>query len=245
MFDTSKVLEATSTIADGNMSFTFGNDAAVVKNRTQFLATHELSHEITHERVICMACTNGARIQVVDATSTGTGAKCQAEMLEAEILVTRERGLALMVLTADCIPASFYDPVQQVIALAHLNRKTIAHDLAQKTVGFLREQFGTDPTDLLVHFGPHIHATSYIYPLPLTDPTPPQLTRFITEQDGNAYIDITTAHRQQLIDSDIPPENISVSPVDVGISPEHFSHYRTQHDPSHPAGRLATILVLR
>lgn len=239
MFD-EKILTATSTTVDGNMSFRFGDEESVVENRQRFLE----KNGIAFQNHICMKCNHGMHLVAVTRESDGIGAKTQEKMIEAEVLATNEKGLALMLLTADCIPATFYDPEHEAIALAHLNRHTIAHSLAQKTVRFLRETYDTDPTKLLVHFGPHIKKESYRYPLPLPDPTPPQLAPFVHKESSAAVIDMTAAHKAELINEGVPERNIEISPVDTGTSPEHFSYYRSKHDPTSPNGRLATIAML-
>jgi copper oxidase (laccase) domain-containing protein len=165
-------------------------------------------------------------------------------MLQSEVLITQEKNLALMLLTADCIPAIFYDPVQKIIALAHLNRKTIAHDLAQKTVDFLRERFKTNPADLLVHFGPHIKKESYYFPIPLAEKPKTQMAPFIEERDSIAYIDLTSAFLHQLEVSGVTKDHVTISDIDTGKSDQHFSHVRTQRNLQYPLGRLATIAML-
>ena len=232
---------ATSTVADGNMSFRFGDEKSVVANRERFLE----KHGIGFENHICMKCNHGMHLAAVNRDSRGVGAKTQEDMIEAEVLATNEKGLVLMLLTADCIPATFYDPEHEAITLAHLNRHTIAHSLAQKTVRFLRETYGTDPTKLLVHFGPHIKKESYRYPLPLPDPTPPQLAPFVHEENGAAVIDMTAAHKAELLNEGVPEQNIEISPINTATSPDHFSYYRSKHDSVYPDGRLVTIAMLR
>lgn len=235
------VLIETSIVADGNMSFRFGNAEEVIQNREAFVR----KLNIPVNRYICMGCSQGDTILAVTSASEGIGAKTQEKMIEAEALATNEKGLALMLLTADCIPATFYDPENEAIALAHLNRHTIAHSLAQKTVRFLCEQYDTDPKKLLVHFGPHIQKESYRYPLPLPDPTPPQLAPFVYEDNSAAVIDMTAAHKAELLSEGVLEHNIEISPIDTATSPDHFSYYRSKHDPTYPDGRLATVAMLR
>lgn len=233
---------ATSTVADGNMGFRFGEHKDVVENRAQFLAKHGVSYE-NH---ICMACTQGSIITNVNISNYAAylGAKTPEAMLESEVLVTQEKDLALMLLTADCIPGVFYDPVREVIALAHLNRHTIAHDLAQKTVSFLREHYGSKAADLRIHFGPHIQVNSYCFSLPLTSDPPPQLADFVLKQGDTVKIDLQGAFKHQLIKAGVVRDHITVSTSDTATSQQHFSHYRAKHDTAYPEGRMATIAML-
>lgn len=235
------ILCQTSTVADGNMSFRFGEVAEVVENRRRFLS----ENGVDFAKHLCMACDNGETILAVDSSHQGVGGTTQASMPTAEVLFTCETNFALMLLTADCIPASFYDPVQQVIALAHFNRHTIAHTLAEKTVGWFREHYHSNPEDILVHFGAHIQTTSYSFSLPLDNNPPTELQDFVMKQGAEVIIDLKGAFTHQLTQTGIQKKNIAVSDSDTATSDRCFSHYRSKHDPSHPTGRLATILMLR
>ncbi len=234
------IVSATSTIADGNMSFLCDEQPSVIKNRGQFLA----QHCVPFAQHVCMACNNGQTILAVTSNTPGVGAEGHSKMPNAEVLVTRETNLALMLLTADCIPASFYDPVQKVIALAHLNRHTVAFNLAQKTVAYLQQHYQSQSTDLLVYFGPHIQVDSYQFPLPLDTPPAAQLADFVMKQNDQVKIDLQGAFKHQLIKAGVPKTNITVSASDTGQSDRYFSHYRSTRNSDHPAGRMATILMM-
>jgi copper oxidase (laccase) domain-containing protein len=183
----------TSTVAHRNMSFRAGANQEVVENRTAFLA----QFGIAYKEHIAMSCDHGEIITLVDETHESVGATDPEQILQSEVLVTQKKHLALFLLTADCQPMSFYDPVTQTIALAHISRKTIVQKLIQKTVQFLQSELGVEPTNLLIHIDPHIKKESYVFPLPLSEDTP-ELKECIEEKDGNAFIDLIKASLQQL-----------------------------------------------
>lgn len=240
MESSKNILVKTSIIADGNMSARFGEQKSVIENRTSFLK----QSGIDFSNHIPMRCNHGNNIVAVDHTTLNADALKNNEMVDAEVLVTHEKNLALLLLTADCIPGVFYDSVQGIIALAHMNRKTIAHGIAQKTVRFLCEQYNSNPSNLEVYFGPHIKKESYVFPLPLTQETPYQLADFMETIDSAVHIDMTKAFIQQLAKTGVAENQIEVSTIDTGVSQNHFSHYRTSRDITHPAGRLATIVMI-
>lgn len=231
-----KILYTTSTVADGNMSLKLADKNEVECNRARWLKTLGISLE----NFCLMRCDHGEKIVSVSRHDFLTDVEP-----EAEVLMTNELGLALGLLTADCIPAVFFDPVNHAIALAHLNRRTIAHDLAKKTLAKMYESYGTHPADVLVHFEPHIHAASYQFPAPLTEPTPPLLTPFLIEQNGMVAIDFAAAHKQQLVDVGVQEENISMSSADVATSPDYFSYHVSKTNPNKPTGRHLTIVMLK
>jgi hypothetical protein len=235
----SNILCETSTRADGNMSFRIGATQNSLGNRKQFL----MDIGIDFQDHISMKCDHGAEISVVTSDTIGAGATTQEDMILAEVLVTQEKGLALMLLTADCLPVSFYDPVTQTIALAHFSRETIANLLPQKTISFLREQFDIDPPNLLIHVGPHIHTSSYSFPAD-THTIQSNLLPFTKEKPERMYVDLISACKHQLTQFGVSLENTTVSEINTATSSDHFSHYasRTQNAPE---GRIATVLMLR
>ena len=58
---------------------------------------------------------------------------------KADAIITKQRGVALAMSSADCIPMMFYDPVQQVIGIAHVGWRGGARGLAAATVNAMRE----------------------------------------------------------------------------------------------------------
>ncbi len=149
-----------------------------------------------------------------------------------------------MLLTADCVPAIFYDVPNTAIALAHLNRKTISHHLAKKVIQKMTEEFDTDPHKLMVWFEPHIHASSYSFTPPLNEAAP-ELEKYMYEKDGKIHVDFARAHVYQIIESGVKENNITVSNIDVGLSDSYYSHTKSKTDSSRPQGRYATLATLK
>lgn len=227
----------TSTTVDGNMSFRFGTQAEVTTNREAFLQTHK----ILPTQTVCMQCDHGEQIVIVTRENL-VSVSNECASLPAEVLVTQEKNVALMLLTADCLPVSFFDPVTKTIALGHFSRQTIAQMLPQKTISFLQEHFKIHSKHIIVHIGPHIHATSYQFPLPLLTKAP-ALAPFITDTNGYASIDLVSALNYQLIEAGVALRNVAISPIDTATSPQHFSHFRSVSEDA-PQGRLATVCMM-
>ena len=225
------------------MSFKFGPAEIILSNRQNYLKKLGLSYE----QCVAMACDNGSQIIIMDNNNLATyqNASAQKDMLLSEVLITNKKNLPLMLLTADCIPATFYDPIKKIIALAHFNRHTIGNDLASKTITTLKEKFGVKPTDLLINFGPYIHTESYVFDLPLDTQPPTQLTDFVLKKDDQVQIDLRSAFIHQLTKAGATKTNITTSPSNTGNSSQYFSHYRSTRDQTYPTGRMATVLMLK
>ncbi len=229
----------TSTVTDGTMSFRSGDTNTVARNRLAFLK----KCGIESEKYVPILCDHGETIVEV----TGTNAKTvtvDSQEVRAEVVVTQEKNLPLFLLTADCIPMSFYDPVTETIALAHVSRVTLGKSLPQKTVGFLWDTLAVQPENLLINIGPHIKKESYKFALPLA--TVDQiLAPHIYEAARYAHIDLLGASMRALTQSGIHKENIHISDIDTATSEHHFSYYRMKKMGDDTKPRIATILMLR
>lgn len=83
----------------------------------------------------------------------GDGAK-------ADAMVTRQRGLALGILTADCAPILFADTANGIIGAAHAGWKGALGGIAEATVAAM-VALGAEPARIIAAVGPCIGRDSY------------------------------------------------------------------------------------
>lgn len=79
---------------------------------------------------------------------------------KADALVTDRPGIALGILTADCVPVLFVDPVARIIGAAHAGWKGAATGVLEATIAAMTA-LGADPVRMLAGIGPHIGWDSY------------------------------------------------------------------------------------
>lgn len=258
------LLLATSTKADGNMSFEWGSREEVLQNRKAFLEKHTLKFE----DCVFMDLEHGDEVAVVGDSDKG-------KVLTADALITNAPNVALFLMTADCLPLALHDPEKGVIALVHLGWKSSDLGLAAKTIETMTREFGSDPKTIKVSIGPGIHKESYLVENP-SQKNDPKWVPFLEEAMGFTKVDSVVnfgeAHgtpakagiakiynRVDLVgfnleaftDAGVLSEHISISPEDTAISPEYFSHFRSlrplrqaQGKPE-PEGRFASVAVLQ
>jgi copper oxidase (laccase) domain-containing protein len=233
------VLCETSTVADGGMSFLSGDRSDVARNRRSFFQKCGVVEPV----YVSILCDHGETIKNVtdsDAKEVTGG----TEGIQAEAVATQSKNVPLFLLTADCQPMSFFDPVTETIALAHVSRVTLGKGLPQKVVAHLVANFGVKPENLLVYVGPHIHKESYKFPLPLSHKDP-NLNAHIYEEGGYAHIDLSGGSVEALTSCGVDKAQISVSNVDTAVSANHFSYFRLKKENKDTTSRIATVLMLR
>ncbi len=80
---------------------------------------------------------------------------------DVDALATSVPRLPLVIRVADCGPIFFYDPVQQVIALAHSGRRGTEGNILRETIACMKETYDTEPENLIVQLGPCIRPPHY------------------------------------------------------------------------------------
>lgn len=100
-------------------------------------------------------------VRVVDASDAGHNVTKPKSFFDVDALVTSDPSVALFVTTADCVPILFYDPVKRVVGAAHSGWKGTCNGIAAKVIECMRDEFGTNPADVLVSIGPSICQDCY------------------------------------------------------------------------------------
>jgi copper oxidase (laccase) domain-containing protein len=75
--------------------------------------------------------------------------------------LTNARRIALIVVTADCLPIFLYDPKRSVIGLLHCGRAGTSDDIVGVGIERMSNDFGSVPRDCLVVIGPSVGPCCY------------------------------------------------------------------------------------
>ncbi|MFC7868280.1 peptidoglycan editing factor PgeF [Streptomyces murinus] len=182
-------------------------------------------------RVVWMNQVHGAEVAVVDEP-WGT-----RPVPEVDALVTARRGLALAVLTADCVPVLLADPVAGIAAAAHAGRPGMVKGVVPAAVRAMVE-LGAAPERIVARTGPAVCGRCYEVPetmraeVAAVEPTAHAETSW-----GTPAVDVSAGVHAQL-------DRLGVcdrahSPVCTLESGNHFSYRRDR-----TTGRLASYVWL-
>ncbi len=166
----------------------------------------------------------------------------------ADALVTASPGVALAILTADCVPIVLHDPVAGVLACVHAGwRGTVAGVTAAAVAAM--QGLGSRPPDVIAGLGPAVAADRYqVGPgvhQAVTQTFGPAVT-FIRPDPaapGRWLLDLWAANRHALVEAGVPAPQIRTTshhPTGPAAS-GHFFSDRT----ARPCGRLALVARLR
>lgn len=237
---------STAPYASFNMGLHVGDQyEAVLANRRQLASSIGWSFEtwISAEQI------HTNKVAVVTAEHRGLGsAAIEDAIAGVDALVTNELNILLTSFYADCVPLLFYDPIQDVMALAHAGWKGTVTEIAKWTIQTMEDQFSCQPQQIRAAIGPAISACCYEVDQPVIDRIMTlwkekelpleQLSNAVQKSSvKNAYIDLKDINRQLMIKAGILPTHIELSNWCTGCHPELFFSHRKENGQT---GRMAS-----
>jgi len=210
---------STGPFASLNCSASSGDDAAnVTENRRRIAAQLGLSLD---QLVLCQQI-HSADVVVIDAPWPA------GNRPRADAMVTKRRGLALGILTADCAPILFADPEAGVIGAAHAGWRGAVSGVAEATIAAM-EREGATLKRIRAAIGPCIGFASYEvgpeFPAPFLAQDP-ENGRFFrpAARAHHHFFDLTGYVRARLAQAGIT--QIEATGGDTAAEPARFFSYR-------------------
>lgn len=175
-------------------------------------------------------------------------AMADADRPKADALVTKTPGLALGVLTADCVPVLLVDPAAGVIGAAHAGWKGALKGVLDSTIDAMID-LGASTSDLQAAVGPAITGASYEvgpeFPAAFIDEDPENASFFTSAgTTGKRLFDLPGYVAKTLREAGI--NDIFRSPHDTyREEAEFFSYRRATHRSEPDYGRSLSIIALQ
>jgi polyphenol oxidase len=189
------------------------------------------------------------------------------EPCSADASITNAPNLLLGIQTADCVPILFLDPKKHAVAAVHAGWRGTLQRIVEKTIGRMKMEFKTDPSNLLAAIGPAIGGCCYEVGTEVAaafhsqfanapewfdelrtgdEPNPLQwLNQFPPGHQPppkNVRLDLRKANRAQLLAAGLRPQNIFVSDLCTACRPDLLFSYRKQGSES---GRMMSVIGIR
>ncbi len=123
-------------------------------------------------------------------------------LAQADILLTREPAVTLLMRFADCVPLMLFDPGIPAIALAHAGWLGTLRRTAAAAVRAMVKEFGSQPSRLIACLGPSIGPDHYEIGEDVASAFRDQwgeaAQTFMHSQDGRVHLDLWAANRALL-----------------------------------------------
>ncbi|WCD96237.1 peptidoglycan editing factor PgeF [Streptomyces sp. HUAS 31] len=181
--------------------------------------------------VVWMNQVHGPEVTVVD------GPWRDRPVPEVDAIVTARRGLALAVLTADCVPVLLADPVAGIAAAAHAGRPGMIAGVVPAALRAMTE-LGADPARIVARTGPAVCGRCYEVPDAMrAEVAAEEPTAYAETSWGTPAVDVAAGVHAQL--ARLGVHDRAQSPVCTLESGDHFSYRRDR-----TTGRLAGYVWL-
>lgn len=210
-----------------NLGDHVGDDpAAVAANRSRLATATGLGPD----RLVWMNQVHGDRVVVVDGPRS-------AAVDGTDALITGVPRLAMVVVTADCVPVLMADARAGVVAAVHAGRVGAQHGVVARALkGMLAA--GAHLGDVSVLLGPAVSGPHYEVPAQMADEVEAALpgSRTLTSA-GTPGLDLRAGIARQL--RELGVEAVDIDPRCTAADPKLFSHRRDGR-----TGRLASLVWL-
>jgi YfiH family protein len=202
---------------------------------------HRLAYRVlavSDAEVVTAWQVHGNHVAAVGASDRGT------VVPETDALITDQPGVTLMLRFADCLPIFLYDRAKQIIGLGHAGWRGTSAKVAPQMVSAMVEHYGTDPADLVAGLGPAIGPCCYVVGEDVTQAVKATLHEYQDAirrgEDGELYVDLWEANRQQLLDRGV--REIEIGGICTSCHAGEFFSHRADGGKT---GRFAAFMGIR
>lgn len=181
-----------NTVAHGFSTKTFGDgrDISILENYLQ-------TRHIYYSHIVVPQQTHGTSVEYIGNDADGPRL---ISSLHCDGLITQQKNIVLTVVTADCVPIIFFDPVSQTIGISHQGWKGTTNRMPHHMVAAMIAR-GVRPADIRCVMGPAINTCCY-------------------------HLNLYEMNRETLIREGVSKEKIDIFPFCTACDERRFYSYR-------------------
>jgi len=214
-----------------NIGLGTDDDRALVLENRKIMAQ---SVDIPLNAFVFLNQIHDARVAIVNAGMKGCGAFTRdTAICGTDAMVTNVPDICLFVMSADCVPLLFFDPVKKVIGACHAGWRGTLLKAPVATIQTMCESYGSVPADILVAVGPSIGPCCYnvggevIDSVLRTFGSTDAFIRF-DKFDWQPYFDLWSTNQLILRKAGIQEKNIEISGLCTQC--HHTDFFSSRHD---------------
>ena len=83
------------------------------------------------------------------------------QIIDGDAIITNEKNVPLLILTADCVPVVLADKVNKAVGLVHAGWRGTYGKICSETLQSMKENYNTNPEDVVAIIGPSIGKCCY------------------------------------------------------------------------------------
>ncbi len=153
-----------------------------------------------------------------------------------DALITSDKGIAIGVFTADCVPLILIDTYNKIVAVVHSGWKGTALNIVGKVLKYMKINMGTDPRSVVAAVGPSIGPCCFEVGLEVAEKF-----KFVYEYENKLYFDLWKENIKQIADFGVSEDRISSSMICTSCNNNIVYSYRKEFGNT---GRLGTFVEI-
>jgi len=222
-----------------NLSLNSGEDKDLVEiNRCMFVKALNAGNP----EVYTVRQMHGTRVLRIETRDHPAEEYRQAQ---ADAIITDQPGVAIGVLTADCVPILMVDPEKKAVAAVHAGREGSLHHLISNVVERMHKDFGSSSGDLRAAIGPCIEAGCYEVGEEVAERVNrnhPVQKQALIHEGGSYFLDLRKMNHMELVNCGVKEDNIHHVDLCTACAPRTFYSHRKSNGKD--TGRMMAMIML-
>lgn len=153
-----------------------------------------------------------------------------------DALITSERGIAIGVFTADCVPVVLVDAENSIAAVIHAGWKGTELKITGKVIDYMKSNMGTNPVNIYAAIGPSIGPCCFE-----VGPEVAERFTWVSKRENKFYVDLWKENIMQMTGCGVLEEKIDSSRICTCCNPKTVFSYRKE---SGNTGRMGAFIEL-
>ena len=195
---------------------------------------------VNADRMVTVNQVHGDTIVIVDGDNFGA-----LRTTDADAMITDTPCIALGVETADCVPVLLVDPARPAVAAVHAGWRSTVKKIVRKTIALMEGEYGCDPSQLTVAFGPAIGPECYEVDDPVMGPVREAFPfwKDVTSPRGNGKwsLDLIKANWTELLQVGVQKKNIHSLGMCTSCRRDQFYSFRAEGR----TGRMLSAVMVK
>lgn len=177
-------------------------------------------------------------VNKIDKNNVGT-------IIDGDAIITNEKNIPLVILTADCVPVILVDTVNKAVGLAHAGWRGTYGKICEETIKKMQQNYNTNPEDVVAIIGPSIGSCCYEVSYDLIDKFKkllPNVSEKIYEiRDEKYYLDLWKINTEIMKEFGVLESNIVNMNICTSCNCEEFYSYRKHNKTQKRIGTFIEI----
>lgn len=168
------------------------------------------------------------------------------QIIDGDAIITNEKNVPLLILTADCVPVVLVDKVNKAVGLVHAGWRGTYGKICSETLQSMKENYNTNTEDVFAIIGPSIGKCCYEVSYDLVEKFSallPNADEKIYEiRDEKYYLDLWEINTQILKEFGVLKSNIINMNICTSCNCDRFFSYR-KHEKT--PKRIGTFIEIK